>query len=362
VGGPRILRSTNAAGLIELSLVSAVATVLVIRLVLEIMGYPQLGGGGLHIGHVLYGGLIMFLSLLLLFSVMNPAVPWLAAFAGGVGFGFFIDEVGKFISEDVNYFFEPAVAVIYTVFMVLFVALSRVRRWESAMTPQDALANALSLLRADPSGGMTADTRDRIRTLLDRSDPTDPLVGVLRAHVDDLAVDREFRRSPDVAAREWLAARYRGLVRRRHFETVVIVVAVGYFLTKVPLTIRVQTDTTGVDHDASNAAFAHVMQLAAAVASGVCVAIGALRLRRSRASAYRWFLRAVLISIFVFEVFAFYYAQFAALGSLAVDLLLYAALGYMIGRERSEAVAAERAGPGAVPAPLGVPSTPAHPT
>jgi hypothetical protein len=51
----------------------------------------------------------MFLSLLLLFSVMNPAIPWLAAFAGGVGFGFFVDEVGKFISEDVNYFFEPAV-------------------------------------------------------------------------------------------------------------------------------------------------------------------------------------------------------------------------------------------------------------
>jgi hypothetical protein len=109
MGGLRILRSTNAAGMIELSLVCAVATVLIIRLILQIIGYPQLGGGGLHIGHVLYGGLIMFLSLLLLFSVMNPAIPWLAAFAGGVGFGFFVDEVGKFISEDVNYFFEPAV-------------------------------------------------------------------------------------------------------------------------------------------------------------------------------------------------------------------------------------------------------------
>jgi len=87
MGGLRILRSTNAAGMIELSLVSAVATVLIIRLILQIMGYPQLGGGGLHIGHVLYGGLIMFLSLLLLFSVMNPAIPWLAAFAGGSASG-----------------------------------------------------------------------------------------------------------------------------------------------------------------------------------------------------------------------------------------------------------------------------------
>ena len=122
----------------------------------------------------------------------------------------------------------------------------------------------------------------------------------------------------------------------------------------MPLTVRVQTDTTGLDHEASNADLAHLMQLAAAVASGVCVAVGAVRLRRSRLSAYRWFLRAVLVSIFVFEVFAFYYAQFAALGSLVFDLLLYAALSYMIGRERTEAAAMERAGPGAVPAAGGV--------
>ena len=355
MGGLRVLRSTNAGGLIELSLVSAVATVLIIRLILQLSGYPQLGGGGLHIGHVLYGGLIMFLSLMLLFSVMNPAAPWLAAFAGGVGFGFFIDEVGKFISKDVNYFFEPAVAVIYAVFMILFVALAGVRRWESAMTPQDALANALSLLRSDASGGMDAETRDRIGALLDRADPADPLVGVLRAHVHDLPVGRGHRPSPYFVARAWLADRYRALVRRPHFETAIVVVAAVYFLTKVPLTIRVQTDTTGLDHDGGNADVAHVVQLIAAIASGLCVVVGAWRLRRrSRVSGYRWFVRAVLISIFVYEVFAFYYAQFAALESLAIDLLLYAALSYMIGRERVEAEVAQHAAAGALASPRGV--------
>jgi len=353
VGGLRVLRSTNAAGLIELSLVAAVATVLIIRLILQLSGYPQLGGGGLHIGHVLYGGLIMFLSLLVLFSVMNPAAPWLAAFAGGVGFGFFIDEVGKFISKDVNYFFEAAVAVIYTVFMILFVALAYVRRWESEMTPQDALANALSLLRSDASGGMDAETRDRVGALLDRADPADPLVGVLRGHVDGLPAGRGHRRSPYFVARAWLAERYRSLVARPHFDTALVVLAAAYFLTKVPLTIRVQVDSTGLDREADNADLAHIVQLLAAVASGICVVIGAWRLRRrSRLSGYRWFVRAVLISIFVYEVFAFYYAQFAALGSLAFDLLLYAALSYMIGRERVEAeVAHHAAASGAVAQP-----------
>ena len=53
----------------------------------------------------------------------------------------------------------------------------------------------------------------------------------------------------------------------------------------------------------------------------------------------------MLVSILVYEVFAFYYAQFAALSSLAVDLLLYAGLSYMIGRERVEQTAAGRVTP-----------------
>jgi hypothetical protein len=352
--GGRPLRNINAADLIELSLVVAVATVLVIRLILQLSGYPQLGGGGLHIGHVLYGGLIMFVSLMLLFTLANPAAPWFAAFAGGVGFGFFIDEVGKFISSDVDYFFEPAVAVIYTVFMIFFIALSRIRRWEGGLTPPDALANALSLLRAQASGGLDQETRDRVGALLARADPADPLVPPLRDAVDRLPVVPAGRRSPYAMARERLAAGYRRVVQRRHFETVVVVVAVAYFLTKLPLTVRVQLDETGLDRESSSADFAHLVQLLAAIASSVCVAVGVLRLRRSRLEAYRWFLRAVLISILVYEVFAFYYAQFAALFSLAVDLLLYAGLSYMIGRERVEETVAGRAAPEAARAEEGI--------
>ena len=105
---PRPIRNVNAGDLIEMMLVVAVATIIVIRVILELMGYPKLGSGGLHIAHVLYGGLMMIGALILVFAFLNMAVSWFAAFVGGVGFGFFIDEVGKFVTNDVDYFFAPA--------------------------------------------------------------------------------------------------------------------------------------------------------------------------------------------------------------------------------------------------------------
>src|SRR3954447_26443342 len=100
-------------------LVCAVATILVIRLQLWLTHYPQLGGGKLHIAHLLWGGMGMLIALILLLSFVGRSLRTPAAVVGGIGFGFFIDEVGKFITSDNDYFFKPAVGVIYVVFILL---------------------------------------------------------------------------------------------------------------------------------------------------------------------------------------------------------------------------------------------------
>src|ERR1700761_6893046 len=96
--------------------VCAVATVLLTRSFLAAMGYPQVGGSKFHIAHVLWGGLLLTASVITMLALLSPAAKWVAAVLGGVGFGLFIDEVGKFVTKDVNYFYKPAIAIIYVCF------------------------------------------------------------------------------------------------------------------------------------------------------------------------------------------------------------------------------------------------------
>lgn len=97
--------------------VSFVITVILLRLYLELAGYPQVGNDHLHIAHMLWGGLILFFAGVLSVTFQGENILKTCAVLYGVGFGFFIDEVGKFITTDYNYFYAPAAAIIY-VFMI----------------------------------------------------------------------------------------------------------------------------------------------------------------------------------------------------------------------------------------------------
>ena len=161
-------------------LVVAVATIILIRVILELMGYPKLGGGGLHIAHVLYGGLMMIGALIILFAFLNIPARWFAAFVGGVGFGFFIDEVGKFLTNDVDYFFAPAFSVMYVVFILLFLVAYMIRRARLRPTTRSPTPSP------SPRGARRHPGRaeqGQILSLLGQANPADPLVPFLRDRV-----------------------------------------------------------------------------------------------------------------------------------------------------------------------------------
>ena len=81
-------------------------------------------------------------------------------------------------------------------------------------------------------------------------------------------------------------------------------------------------------------------EMLSSAAPGGVVLAGILQLRRSWLSAFLVFQRAVLIQIFVTQFFSFYNAEFVAAAGLLVDLVVFAALRYMIHQEESSAAAA----------------------
>ena len=101
-------------------LISAITTVLLTRVYLELTGFIQLAVGGLHIAHVLWGGLLLLVSNLIILTYHGKKIRILSAVLAGVGFGLFIDEAGKFLTSDNNYFFQPTIMLIYLFFIILY--------------------------------------------------------------------------------------------------------------------------------------------------------------------------------------------------------------------------------------------------
>ena len=62
--------------------------ILVIRTQLWLTNYPQLGGGGLHIAHLLWGGLFMMIAIWCSLIYLNRTARTVTAILGGIGFGF----------------------------------------------------------------------------------------------------------------------------------------------------------------------------------------------------------------------------------------------------------------------------------
>ena len=93
---------------------------LAIRLYLDLNNWPVVGGEVWHIAHILWGGLGMLFGGLANFMFYGKKAKKISATILGLGLGLFIDEAGKFLSRDNDYFFQPAVMVMYVLFIGLF--------------------------------------------------------------------------------------------------------------------------------------------------------------------------------------------------------------------------------------------------
>ncbi|WLP89536.1 hypothetical protein [Gordonia sp. NB41Y] len=183
---PAVTRTVNGTSAVEWFLIFAVATILVTRGYLAATGYPQVGGGTLHIAHALWGGALMMLALVAGWMFLGPTARAVTILLGGIGFGLFLDEVGKFVTKDNDYFYGPAAEIMY-VLVLLILVIGRAVRDLRKPSAAEALANAAAIAADGLTNGLTPRRRAAALRLLTYTGETDAdaeIVAHIRALVD----------------------------------------------------------------------------------------------------------------------------------------------------------------------------------
>ncbi len=314
--------------------------ILVIRTQLWLTNYPQLGGGGLHIAHLLYGGIFMLIAIWCSLIYLNRWGRSAAAIIGGIGFGFFIDELGKFITEDNDYFFKPAAALIYLVFVAMFLAIREISRRQK-LSPESALANAMSFLPSTITGEFRRDEYEVTTALLDRADQSDPRVSQMREQFEQATIASTKPPSRLTLLFERAHARIAALTKRPRFGAVVTTIVIVWGVLSLLGLMEIHLEFgEGATKDLKTDVNTDLLAICSAIStfiSGVLVVTGAYWMRKDdHQKAYRYFMRALLVSIFVTRVFAFVESQFGAVFGLAGDLILYAAIGELASQDQQK--------------------------
>jgi hypothetical protein len=334
----RAVRDEAAGQQLELLLVSSIAAILGIRGYLELTGYPQLGGGGLHIAHMLWGGLLMLVGLVLVLSLINRGARRLGAIIGGLGFGTFIDELGKFITSDNNYFFQPTIGIIYVILIVLFLAFRWLGRGRT-LTPEERLVNAAAMLPELIIGGASPREVRLSLDLLDRSTRRGPLWDAVHSALLGVAAEAAAAPEPETGLGRmaaWGRKRYEDVLAtawfRRALVAVMVITAVFDVLLLLFIVLLIAGAMTSpeIQLDLQLNWTEAATLVSSAVAAALTVA-GAVRLRRSLREALILYRRGILISIFFTEVFLFLDSQLAALWYLAFNFVLLLAVDSVLG-------------------------------
>lgn len=330
--------------LLDTFLVSAVATVLMIRIYLEATGYPQLGGAGVHVAHVLFGGFGMLVAMILLLGFLSATTRHVAAVVGGAGFGAFVDEIGKFVTSDNDYFFRPTAALLYATFVVLFLLVRQVRRFRG-LTPRECLVNAVEISEQLVGGDLNEFERARALDLLARADQSHPMVSLLRERF--LAADVRPRPATWIGRASASAAGLYGRVAstavfRRVIIALFAIQAAAFLITLIG-TVALLVDAaalgmgdlrTVLAQARGGTTLTNIIQLVANAFSGVLIMLGIVWVRGSRLYAYRAFELAILIDLLLYQPFAFLDNGFAPTVDVIADVALLAVLRYLKALER----------------------------
>lgn len=334
---PPVIRNMDADDYFENFFVFSILSIVGIRIFLHLTGYPQLGGGGFHIAHMLWGGLLMMVALFLFFFFLNKALHQLGSILGGIGFGTFIDELGKFITADNNYFYQPTFSLIYIIFVLLYLSFHIVRI-KSNFTQVEYLANAVEATKEVLIHDFDADEKQKALRWLSKADPNHQYTKAFYSLIDQ-EKPAEVQTSWIGTVRAYFYRLYRYLVSMRWVRLLALIFfliqAVGYITLMALFVVYRVTGRSGIPQLRLDFFGAGLLG-SSAIAVGILI-FGLMFMLTSsrRARAYRFFRYSLLTNITLVTFFAFYFSPVITLVNVMVNIVFLKTFEYAQSQERT---------------------------
>ena len=367
----RPVRREGTEHYLFLTLISFAGTVIATRSFLELTGYPRIGGGELHIAHALFGGILLFVASLLPLVLSGRSVYRATAVLGGIGIGLFIDEVGKLITSQNNYFYPAAAPIIYATFLLAAFVWVRSRRRVDP-DPRSQLLTALQLLEESVEGDLQEDERLVLRTRLESAarHATDAEQRRLASELLEFVQSKDLEVVPDPPQRFrrirhwWTERRHKWLGGRGLRVVLVSALFVSGAQAIVALGMAV-IQVIGINPTGSTRLFSLAMlHLVLEAVAGILLIAGAtlLLMPQRRRLGVRLSNDGLLVALTLADLASFYLRQFAAIETAVFHAALLAGvIGYRntlaaeaAWRDPDSAPAGTTPRPGSQPAPTPV--------
>lgn len=332
-----MIKRENASELVLTMMASAVVSLLSMRLYLNIMNYPIVGKGYWHVAHALWGGVAMVVAMLMELSWQGKKNQRNAAIVFGLGFGLFVDEIGKYLTKDSNYFFQPAILFIYLTFIGLF-ALYRYLQTLEPEEDKTKIYQSLGALEEAVEGDLSQKEKEKALEKLEKIKET-KVTMALRQMIKSLPIVEE-KRNEEI---DYVWRKIKGILVRFFHRKWVLVLLMGftiYFLLgtiadamsitahfKDNWLVEMLNDSASLDTRSELVLFKikTVIDAVTSLFFGLGIYWVARDKRRYGAKVYQY---GLIISIFITSFFRFYFEQFGGVIGLGINILLYYFLAY----------------------------------
>lgn len=289
------------------------------------------------------GGLGLLIASLMLMMYRGRVVLIIGSIMSGIGWGLFIDEIGKFITVTNDYFFRPAAAIIYVVFLGCFLLLLYMKRKEQHSV-KSRLYDVLEGLEEVIEQDLNVKERLRIEEELESiiEDTTDKNIDLLARQLLEFIHKQEvsppendilykFSRIQDYWD-SFIDTIPEDLITKI-FKTVIALRVLGSFLWLMAVFLAITgaetgsflqnyIDTIQIEHSGNIMLFVGMNALRFFLSLVLLTTLSGLD--KNRKETLRIITLTLWISLGLVDVFDFYFNQFEAVIATVVDVSLLA--------------------------------------